>query len=48
MVIDHLTASFFTPLYDFYKGTWSNEFCEGIVEPERLQKLAGPVKKLEP
>jgi xylulokinase len=38
-VIDHLTASFFTPLYDFYKGTWSSEFCDGIVEPDRLPEI---------
>jgi xylulokinase len=38
-VIDHLTASFFLPLYDFYKGCWSAEFCDGIVEPERLPEL---------
>lgn len=45
MVIDHLTASFFTPLYDFYKGTWSNEFCEGIVEPERLPEIGWACEK---
>jgi xylulokinase len=38
-VIDHLTASFFTPLYDFKNGCWSEEFCNGIVEPERLPEL---------
>jgi xylulokinase len=38
-VIDHLTASFFTPLYDFYNGCWSEEFCEGIVEPDRLPEI---------
>jgi xylulokinase len=38
-VIDHLTATFFTPLYDFYKGCWSNEFCDGIVETERLPEI---------
>ncbi len=38
-VIDHLTASFFTPLYDFYEGNWSEEFCQGIVEIDRLPEI---------
>lgn len=38
-VIDHLTASFFTPLYDFYQGKWSEELCEGIVEIDRLPEI---------
>jgi xylulokinase len=35
-VIDHLTASFWVPLYDIEKKTWSKELCKDIVEPERL------------
>lgn len=38
-VIDHLTASFWVPLYDFAKQNWSEELCEGIVEIERLPKI---------
>lgn len=39
-VMDHLTASFYNPLYDFKHGHWSEPFCEGIIEPERLPDLA--------
>ncbi len=37
--IDHLTAAFFVPLYDFHTQTWSKELCEGIVEVERLPQI---------
>lgn len=39
-VIDHYTASTFVPLYDFEKNKWDEEFCKGIVEPERLPEIA--------
>lgn len=39
-LIDHLTASFWAPLYDFKKQTWDAEMCREIVEPERLPDLA--------
>ncbi len=39
-VMDHLTASFYNPLYDFKNSCWSESFCEGIIELERLPDLA--------
>lgn len=44
-VIDHLTASFFTPLYDFYKEKWSEELCAGIVEIDRLPEIGWACEK---
>jgi xylulokinase len=42
-VMDHLTASFYNPLYDYKNCCWSTEYCEGIIEPERLPELGwGP------
>ncbi len=42
-VMDHLTASFYNPLYDYENCRWSESFCEGIIEPERLPELGwGP------
>jgi xylulokinase len=38
-VIDHLTASFWVPLYDLEKKNWDKDFCQGIVEPERLADI---------
>lgn len=38
-VIDHMTGSFFMPMYDYKKGVWSREMSEGIVEIERLPEL---------
>ncbi len=38
-VIDHMTGSFFMPMYDYKKGIWSREMSEGIVEIERLPDL---------
>ncbi len=38
-VIDHMTGSFFMPMYDYKKGVWSREMSEGIVEIERLPDL---------
>jgi len=38
-VIDHMTGSFFMPMYDYKKGEWSREMSEGIVEVERLPEL---------
>jgi xylulokinase len=37
--IDHLTASFWVPLYDFATQTWNEEMCAGIVELERMADL---------
>lgn len=39
-VIDHITASFWAPPYDFHTNRWNPHFCEGIVEPERLPEIA--------
>lgn len=39
-VIDHITASFWAPPYNFHTNRWDPRFCEGIVEPERLPEIA--------
>lgn len=39
-VIDHITASFWSPPYNFHTHQWDPAFCEGIVEPERLPEIA--------
>lgn len=39
-VIDHITASFWAPPYDFHTNRWDPRFCEGIVEPARLPEIA--------
>ena len=38
-VIDHLTASFWVPLYDIKNKSWNVDFCKGIVEPKRLAEI---------
>ncbi|MBX3011003.1 MAG: FGGY-family carbohydrate kinase [Caldilineaceae bacterium] len=39
-VIDQITASFWSPPYNFHTQQWDPRFCEGIVEPERLPDIA--------
>jgi xylulokinase len=39
-VIDHITASFWSPLYNFHTNRWDPPFCVDIVEPERLPTIA--------
>jgi xylulokinase len=41
-VLDHHQASFWAPLYDFYNYCWNEEFCDGLVEIERLPQLKWP------
>lgn len=38
-VIDHLTGSFTTPLYDFKERRWTDELTKEIVELDRLPEL---------
>ena len=38
-VIDHLTGSFVTPLYDFQARKWTDELTSEIVELDRLPEL---------
>ncbi len=38
-VIDHYSASTFTPLYDFDANQWNHSLCQGIVEVNRLPKI---------
>jgi xylulokinase len=38
-VMDHFTAAGFTPLYDPARQAWSEDFCEGIVDPGHLPTL---------
>lgn len=38
-VIDHLTGSFVTPLYDFKERKWTDELTSEIVELDRLPEL---------
>lgn len=37
--IDHYTASNFVPCYDMAAQKWNEDFCEGIIEPERLPDI---------
>ena len=39
VVVDHFSAGSHHPLYDPWKQQWNPEFCDGIVEIERLPKL---------
>lgn len=39
-IIDHYTAGSFHPLYDLRNQQWHQEFCQPIVEMERLADLA--------
>jgi len=38
-VVDHLTGSFVTPLYDFQARKWTDELTSEIVELDRLPEL---------
>ena len=39
-VIDHLTGVYWAPCYDFNEHRWSQSYSEGIVDIERLPRLA--------
>lgn len=39
-VIDHYTCASFDPLYDPVAGTWAEDLCRFVVEPERLPEIA--------
>ncbi len=39
-VIDHVTASYWAPMYNFHTNAWDPAFCTGIVEAERLPAVA--------
>ncbi len=38
-VIDHYTASAFSPLYNYKKQAWDSKLCEGIVKIEQLPQV---------
>jgi len=39
LVIDHLHAGFFAPLYDLKQQAWGQDLCQGIVDPSRLPTI---------
>ncbi|WP_345752165.1 FGGY-family carbohydrate kinase [Microbacterium rhizophilus] len=40
VVIDHGTAGYFHPLYDFRRGRWDVAGCEDFIEERRLPRIA--------
>ena len=38
--IDHLTAAWFAPMYDFYNNCWKQELSKDVVDIDRLPDLA--------